>query len=294
MARLPWLAAALLLAGCVAEEPVAGPAPAPAPALGPDAPPAAAEPPTDAPSSPAPVAANASNVMPWNLLDCVFVYGTVTVPAKLLEGRLPEGFSTAVARGAGGDTLAQVGFEIDDCAEGSGIEGQIAPMTYASTWTPAIAPEDLAVEGAVGMFVNWDVLVPDDERRALMQSFGTPAHAGEIEVSADLRAGIPTTPFAVDYRFEDAGAFHFDIIPQPGTGAVGGSGGEFAQYTAGADGSLTFWRTKWAAHTTGGGIGTITLDPESWQAEAFGATTLPARFTFGTWDYTDGMIQLPS
>lgn len=229
--------------------------------------------------------------LPWNILDCTFVYGTTNLPAARLAPYMPHNFRPFVSSPTLANTVAQVGFEVNVCAEGSGLVGQVSPMMYASTWSPAVAPAAHAVPG-VSMFVNWDVLVPDDDRRAAMQEAGTPAHDGDIIVSADLREEA-SAPFTVDYAFEGAGAFRLDIAPIPGQSTAMG-GGEFAQYTEGADGSLTYWRTKWATTAVQRGAGTITLDPGSWQAEAFGATVVPAQFNFGTWDYTDGKIVLPS
>lgn len=229
--------------------------------------------------------------LPWNLLGCTFVYGTTNLPAARLAPYMPHNFRPFISSPALANTVAQVGFEVNVCAEGSGLDGQVGPMMYASTWTPAVAPPARAVPG-IGMFVNWDVLVPDDERRAVLQGAGTPARDGDITISTDLTKAA-ATPFTVDYVFDGAGAFHFDVVPAPGASTTPG-GGEFGQYTEGADGSLTYWRTEWETSLIQRGAGTITLDPESWQAEAFGATVIPAQFNFGQWEYTDGKIVLPS
>lgn len=239
-------------------------------------------------SEPADAAAPVGTALAWDLLDCEFVYGTAVVPAARIASRIPAGFTPFAVTTATGNRLVSVGFEVDVCESGAGLDGRVEPMTYASTWVPVLATSQYNVQG-VSMFLNWETLVPDDERRALLRATGTPAFDGEIRID---RGATPLAPFSVDYRFEDVAGFRFDIVPRGEDSAQ--QSGEFAQYTPGENGTLTFWQTKWATTTSFSGVGTITLDPASWQAEVFGATTIPAQFQYGTWDYTDGRIVLPS
>lgn len=235
----------------------------------------------------------AGRELPWNLLDCTFAYASVPVPAARLAPYLPANWRPYLATPTTANAAATLVFEIDDCAEGSGIEGQLAPMQYASTWVAVVPPPAFRTDAPFTVH-TWDVLVPDDERRALLQSVGAPARDGAIVVDGPADG---SAPLHVAYAMEGAGSFAFDIVPSPaapGALLAGGTpAGEFDQWIRGSDGSFTYWRTRWTTSDPHAGVGVVTLDPASWQAQALGATSVPAQFNFGAWDYHDGRIVLP-
>lgn len=244
-------------------------------------------------AAPAALAAEpAGTTMPWHLDDCFYAYTLIPFPAARVADRMPPGFRAMIATQPTAGLVTHLGFEIDDCASGSGLDGDVAGMQYASTWVQAEAPVKHKVPGVM-MFVNFDVLVPDDARREVLAAHGTPARAGAIVPSRDVLAD-PTLPFSVDYAMEGVGAFRFDVVPQPKLTQADGPSGEFAQYTLGERGSLTYWRTKWDSSYAQTGDGVVHLPEGSWYAEAAGTTVLPAQFSFGRWDYHDGKIVLPA
>lgn len=233
-----------------------------------------------------------TNTMPWNILDCHFVYATFEVPAAKLTSRLPANWRPYALTPTSAGLVADFALEANDCAEGSGVSGQIEGMEYVSAWSPVSTPARYDVPGLPFVVANWDVVIPDDERRAILADAGASAHDGSVTFGADLSNGMPLAPFAVDYEIEGIGAFRFDIAPLREITPAGA--GEFGQYTIGEPGSLTYWRTKWAADRSYQGTGVVTLPEGSWHAEVLGATSVPARFSFGTWDYFDGKIVLPT
>lgn len=243
-------------------------------------------------AAPALAAEPTGATMPWHLDDCFYAYTLIPFPAARVTERMPPGFRAMLGTQATAGLVTHLGFEIDDCASGSGLDGAVAGMQYASTWVQAEAPPKHKVPGVM-MFVNFDVLVPDDDRRAVLAQHGTPARDGLVTPSRDVLAD-PLLPFRVDYTMEGVGDFRFDVAPQPKATQAGGPSGEFAQYTLGENGSLTYWRTKWDASYAQNGEGVVHLPEGSWYAEAAGATVLPAHFTFGRWDYHDGRIVLPT
>lgn len=242
------------------------------------------------------VAAQGAAPIPWDLLDCTFAIASVDVPSDALLPYLPPGFAPVGARGlvntpATSRTTSVVGFEVNTCASGAGLDGeQVADMTYSSFWVGVRPPIKYFIPGVFSYFVNWDVLVPDGPRRAAFQDAGLPARDGRISIDAPA-PGEPGGVLNVEYTHDGLGTFRYggpvvaDAAP-PGAGT-------FAQWTQASDGDLAFWQVDWATTTNFKGAGTIELDPASWYAELFGATTLPAQLWVGEWSYTNGHIVLP-
>jgi hypothetical protein len=241
--------ALLLLAGCVA------PAHAPAPA------------------------APERTSLPWEIRDCFFVYAQPPAKADVVAAWLPPGFT--LAKAAGGRQL--VGFEANLCATGTGLDGPVQGQTYASVWASVTPPAGMG-NASAAHFVNFDVLVQDAPRRALLQSWGTPAHNGTLAKTDTAGGG-----FRVDLAMEGVGAF---TITVPLGFAQAAPSGAFDQWTPGGKG-LIYWRTDWAAKTQSTATGTLSVDPSSRYAAWFEGATMPAVVTFGTWDYTNGVIQRP-
>jgi hypothetical protein len=241
-----------------------------------------------------PALGDAPATVPWSLLNCFYAYGIAAAPYDAVQARLPSGFQAKpYVIGVSGvpvapvplSKLAAVGFEIDVCAAGEGMNGLVAPMHYASIWTPAIPPPELAVGQPT--FVNWDVLVPDGDRLAVLQTAGLPAHGGAIALTHPVDE---FQHFDASYTMEGLGTFAMDSL---GVGIdTSFPLASFAQYTARADGGLARWTTDYTTSSAQPGAGYVFLPEGSWLAEMFGAPVVPARFTFGTWEYTDGLIEL--
>lgn len=238
-------------------------------------------------------AAGAGFSLGWDLLDCEYVIAVVPVPASRLAPFLPEGFRSAMVGPPAATALlpervAQVGFEADVCASGAGVAGRVAPMQYASIWTGVVAPPSLNVPG-YQPFVNFDTLVPDDERRALMQSVGLPAHDGAI-VSTDVIDNGPAHAVDVSWTMDGFGEITMTAV---GPRASAPFGGQFFQYTESSTGELALWKTRYASPLAYTYVGTVSFPAESWLAGVFGSTTMPARVLAGHWSYTDGSVAFP-
>lgn len=240
-------------------------------------------------------ATTSTDTLPWSLLDCEYVVAQVATNAQNVQPYLPDGFvaktqePAGVARETGGTAI--IGFEVDVCQSGAGLHGDVSPMTYASTWVAVTPPRDLAIrgDGAWAYYVNFDFLAPDEDRRALFQSRGLPAGTGVIDIQRAVPQ-LPGGPTTVHYEIGGNGAFHMTFTSEP-SGAVP-LVGRFAQFTQG-DNGLARWRTDYAATANHVGAGIIELSADSWQAQMLGGTTHPARYLSGTWDYTNGLIELP-
>lgn len=244
------------------------------------------------PGAPAPTAFG--QTLRWDLLDCTYVVGITVVETSRVEAYLPEGFAARVQgvrlpAGLPAEGLTNVGFETDVCREGAGLHGPVQGMVYASFWTGVIPPQELRIAGYTDYYVNWDVLVPDADRRDLLQSHGLPARDGSIAFAEPL-PGLDLAHVAT-YSFEGLGDFEQRVAGGPAPPSL--VTGKFVQFTQGAA-NLARWRTDYATVDGYAGVGTLRADPDSWLADLLGAETAPARFFFGTWDYTDGLIELPA
>lgn len=233
--------------------------------------------------------------LPWNTLDCEYVYAATQLPAAKLAPHLPPNWRPfSFGQTGTANLVATLVFEADTCAEGSGVSGQLSPMSYASTWSYILPPPVFRTDAPFTVYA-WDILVPDDERRELLQSHHADVHDGAIALSESLRDGA-IVPFSVEYKVGESD-IRFDVVPLPNAPNPNppptGPAGEWDQYVRGSDGSFTYWRTFWTPYSSQQGVGVVTLEEDSWQAEAFGSTEVPARFFFGTWDYHDGRIVIP-
>lgn len=238
-------------------------------------------------SAPSAVATDDDRI-PWSFHDCLYLYASVLVPVALIQDKLPPNFRPFFVNPATAGRVASMGFEFDLCERGTALEGEVSPMHYASTWVPTLPPPQYA-EAGVGKFVGWDMLVPDDARRAYLADRTVPVHAGSVSFGADFRDGIPRDPFSVSATQEGLGTFTVDVVPAQGGATVPG-GGVFEQFTPNGDGSLSSWRTAWNTYGNAGqGAAVVHLPPESWQAQALGPVVV-GRAAYGQWDYANGTI----
>jgi hypothetical protein len=257
-------------------------------AAGPEAPPVPDAAPTESgsPSQPTPAAPEPDSgataeldEIPWEILDCRFAYALAAADATAVAALLPAGFT--FARDVGPRVL--VGFEANSCASGTGLRDPVSPQAYASFWVGVQPPDGLGEAGAAH-FVNFDVLVPDQPRRDLLRSWGTPAHDGRVAFT-ELAEGS----LRVEYALDSVGSFS---ISAAGAGSGPGMAGTFDQWTPGPSG-LTYWRTDFAATALFQGPGLLEVDAASPYAGWFEAPTIPAVVTFGDWSYTSGAIRHP-
>lgn len=250
---------------------------------------------TAAPVPPPPDAApegSGPGVLAWDLLDCSFAYAIAAVPAERIAPLLPEGFAvrSGLPFGLGPPlpppaptAMANLAFEVNDCASGMGLAGRVSPMQYAHVWVGTTPPRELREEG-VPMFVGFDFLVPDEDRRALLAAAGLPARAGALEVR-DTPTGRE-----VAYDLEGLGAFLLAIHDAPGDLPL--QNGTVAHFVEAADGGLSKWRYDWRTHAFRSGQGTVEVPPGTWLSDLLGGTTAPVRVFHGRWDYTNGTIEV--
>lgn len=221
----------------------------------------------------------APDEIPWEILDCRFAYAQPAADAAAVSAMLPEGFTLAQPVGP----RILVGFEVNECASGTGLEGTVSPQTYASFWVPVVPPSGLG-DPAAAHFVNFDVLVQDAPRRELLQSWGTPAHDGAITWTSPADGAA-----RIEYTLDDVGSFTISVA---GAGPRAGGPGTFDQWTPGPQG-LTYWKTDFLATALYQGPGLLEVDPASPYASWFEAPAVPALVSFGEWDYTAGLIRRP-
>lgn len=233
--------------------------------------------------------------LPWELLDCEFAVAFVLADTAELQAMAPDGFTVrSPTRGPTGVSTpadrSLVGVEAETCEEGTSVAGLVDGVDYASIWVAVQPPEDLVVTGFEGgYYVNFDPLVPDEERRGLFDDVGVPAHGGEVAFETNPATGV----FEATWNLDGLGdlSVEANTVEDP----IGTPGGSFVQWTEASDGDLAQWRIDWQMHTFFQGPGIVHVPPGSWLADLLGSETVPAPIVYyGTWDYTDGEIQLPS
>ncbi len=215
--------------------------------------------------------------LPWEILDCRFMYAQARADASAVGQHIPEGFTLVEP--------AQVAFETNICTGGTGIDDALVhPMTYTSVWAAVVPPAGWGEDGAFHV-VNWDVMVPDAPRRELMQGFGAPVHNGSVTHTPTV------TGFQQAWTLEELGAFSIEVV---GAQELPNAGGTFDQWQPGTR-DLTYWKTDWATRSHFQGTGIVSVPADSMYADWFVAPeAVPVTVNHGTWDYTRGNIVYPA
>lgn len=231
-----------------------------------------------------------SQTLPWGLTGCQYAVAFVPVPAAAVQTYLPEGFRPLALAEFGlppdprGD--ANIGTELWTCEEGAGLNGTVAGMAYASIFTAVAPPEELYDEANTFHFVKWDVLVPDEARRALLAEAGIPAVPGE---GAWGRFQANGDQAAFEGAFEMNGSFALrGAALAPADAALRDF--RFTEYTMTPHG-LAVWNVT--ARSTASAAGTGTLVMSGMMADVVGATQAQAYYLAGAGEFVDGTIWLP-
>lgn len=242
-----------------------------------------------------PNAVPASTLLPWTLTQCRYVVGWSEADPAAIQRNLPEGFTVRAGAPLGlplaPAARALVGTEAFECASGSGLNGTVEPMLYASIWIPVVPPEDLQVEGVDAVYYKIHVLVPDAPRRDAFLGMGLSVANGSIAWNPATLPGGTSAALTL----EDVGAFSFQLA-QPQS-AQAREGSEFMEVTpageGGADG-YAVWRANfsWDEPTFTQGRGFIDWPAGHWVTTAIGAQRAPATFHAGSWSFT-GNVTLP-
>lgn len=253
-----------------------------------------------APTEPAegadPGATGRANVLPWTLNECRYIVGWSDADPSVIQENLPEGFTVraglpmGVPLPAPGPTArAIIGTEAFECASGSGLDGEVEPMTYASIWIPVTPPDALAIDGIDMVYYKIDVLVPDAPRREAMVAKRLPVADGAIAWdTATVPNGV-----AADLTIATAGDFRLELEVAQEVGA--NDPAEFMEITPagemGADG-FAVWRAtfSWDEDTYSQGRGFIDWPADHWVTEAIGAPRAPASFHAGVWSFQGDLI----
>lgn len=199
----------------------------------------------------------------WTLSGCRAVVALVPTDAGSLEEHLPEGFAAASAQEAFGIPPdprgeAALGVETFQCESGTTLDGTAQPLAYGALFAAVEPPEGRNATGADLVLYKWETLVPDEDRRRLLQEAGMPAVDGSTDLS-----GLRSHP---------AGhAFHATLTLNGSTHAFAGTvdapadafreGLPFVEFQAGDDG-IGRWVSE-ENQAPDAFQGTGTLDPVS-------------------------------
>lgn len=232
-------------------------------------------------------------VLPWGLTGCTFVVAIVPVPASRLEGRLPAGFTplTPAEIGLPADPRGNgnVGIEAWKCNGGVGHNESVELnlTDYGAVFSFVRPPDELAVNGSRFHFVKWDVLIPDETRRAILLEHGVPAQNGTVTVR-QFRSVADQTLF--DVGLELNGTFTLGgATAVPDASMLSFAFTEFTQTPHG----LATWTTNVTAATVTSGSGPIVI-PEGFVREVVGAERAQAYYMAGTGGaFSNGTITLP-
>ena len=239
-----------------------------------------------------------ATVLPWQLTECRYLVGWSDADPALVQANLPDGFTVRSGAPLGlplataAAARASIGTETFECASGSGLDGTIEGMTYASIWIPVTLPEALADPEIDEVYYKIHVLVPDAPRRELMRELGLSVGNGTMAWETAL---VPNG-LASSLTIEGAGDFVLELTAPQQTAT--GPGRRFIEVTPagerGADG-FAIWRTQfeWVGDSYAFGQGTIEWPEGHWVTQAIGSPRAPAQFHAGVWSF-DGTVELPS
>ena len=232
-------------------------------------------------------------VLPWGLSGCTFVIAVVPVQASALQDKLPEGFRALTPAEAGlpsdmqGD--ANLGVEAWRCAEGVGLNAS-APLNdvaYGAVFSFVEPPADVAVNGSQLHFVKWDVLVPDPDRRALLQEHGVPAQEGNATFSRFQPVG-PGNAFDVALELNGTWSLR-GTAANPDASLAAFS---FSEYTQTPHG-LAVWTTNGTSESGASGAGVLT-STSGFFREVVGSDRAQAYYLAGTGGaLVNGTLRLP-
>lgn len=249
---------------------------------------------------PAPDATRAT-VLPWELTECRYIVGWSQADPAIVQANLPEGFTVETGSPVplglpvpvpAPAQRAIIGTESFECASGSGLNGTIEPMTYASIWIPVTPPEAIDVGDAGAVYYKIHVLVPDAPRREAMAALGLSVGNGAIAWTQPPTPGSRGSEFTI----EGAGGFAFELLAPRDVSADDGF--PFMEITPagdmGADG-FAIWRAdyEWDEDSFVQGTGFITWPAGHWVTDAIGAERAPGTFHAGVWSF-NGTLELPA
>lgn len=227
----------------------------------------------------------------WALTRCEAAIVLFDVAAEKVQPHLPEGFKPLpVASGVAGLPLNPVnggsfGIEMFTCAKGIGLNETVESIAYGSYFAFAEPPAELKDATADYHFVKWDVLVPDEARRTLLQDVGVPALNGTATFESFTLDG---SKGALRGTLNMTGEHIFEgTTYAPGPAAI-----RFLEFTAVPDG-LAIWKMDATTTAIGLGPGTVTVPAGTLAAEVLGAGTHEGDLMAFKGDFASGLVDLP-
>ncbi len=233
--------------------------------------------------------------LPWTLDACRFVAWFVPVDATALQAHLPEGFGpVGFGTARGGVTIpgAYLGFEAFACDSGSGVAGSVSGLRYGSLFTSvrtlADAGDSGPSEASDHFYFKWSPLVPDESRRAWLQTEGADVSSGEAE------PGAVVTPAGTIVRTTLAlhGVGNFALTGGPARESPVNEQGSFIEHSR-TDRGLAVWTSDYVLTSVASGVGTFEVEAGSWPHALIGVDRGTSQFVTGTSSFMAGRVTLP-
>lgn len=230
-------------------------------------------------------------VMPFGLNDCWFAVAIVPVNAADLAPYMPDGFvpseGNAIPPSVGG-VQSFLGLETFDCAD-EGLGDTAGRHAYASVFTGATPPPELANGTIDEYYVKWDTIVANEATRTSLADAGFPGTTGTVSLRVDSVG--PVGRLSASVEFEGGGGFQLEA-----TGSLGAprEGFEYIEYAPSASGTLAAWHSRTLDRDfVFPGSGVVTVEESSWYAELTGLGPIPTSIAFGRWSFEPGNITFP-
>lgn len=227
----------------------------------------------------------------WGLTQCQAAIVLFDVAAEKVQPHLPDGFKPLpVASGVSGVPAnpasgGSFGIEMFTCQQGIGLNETVESIAYGSYFAFAEPPAELKDATADYHFVKWDVLVPDEARRTLLQDVGVPALNGSAAFESFTLDGSKgalrgTLNMTGDHVFEGT-------TYAPGPATV-----RFLEFTAVPDG-LAVWKMDVTTTAIGIGPGKVTVPGGTLAADVLGTGTHEGTLMAFKGDFASGLVDLP-
>ncbi len=229
----------------------------------------------------------------WELLNCEAILTLLPATAADLQPHLPEGFRPLPLADAVAEMDVPVdafdgniGVETFVCASGTGLAGELMPMSYGSYYVMVEPPE--AYRRDVDFhFIKWDVLVPDAPRREWLQAHGVPALDGDVTTTLFQQQG----DFKVgDQTLSMGGSTH--RLSANGVAAYAKTEGSISEFTMTPNG-LVEWRADWVFTGVSNGAVVVDVGAGNLLADVVGTGPVVGASFIGSLSFVNGVIVLP-
>jgi hypothetical protein len=234
---------------------------------------------------------NRAALIPWGLEDCTFIVANLPVDTARLQARMPAGWSPRPYSTLEGIEIgSRLGVESFACKQGTGLNGKINDLAYASIFASVNPPAEYRIQGVDAFFLKWEVLIPDEDRREHLLAAGVPARDGLTSVTLSRTAAGAATVDA-QTTIEGFGTITFRSATDP---MVSTSEFSFIEYTETPDGFVA-WRGNATGTDVSRIIAEVTVPAGSWVADLMGASTIVTTSGgTGSYSFTNATITKPA